>query len=413
MPPVRASEARWQTASALLAALRREPGITRAAVAQRLNLSSGSATEITARLREAGLLAEEPARARGRGRPTTVLRPHPDGPLVLVVDLRHGDWRSTLVGVDGRPAGVTVRTHDGGSPGVVLADVRRVVDRAVRRYGRRLRAVSVAVAGTVRRGRLVQASTLGWGAVDLTGLTADTGLALLVGNDATLAGVAETRTGAARAAHTVLHLAVEVGIGGALVVGGQPVEGSGGAGGEYGHLPFGDRALSCPCGARGCWDLEIDGRALARRLGEDPGADPRGYAHEVLARAGGGGAGGSGGGGSGGGRAGGGRAGGGEVRARDAVRAVAGALGAGIAGLVNAHAPDLVTLGGLAGPLRAAAPPEFEAAYLGGLMAFHREDPPPIRVAVHGAAGAVHGAAAVGLDLVTGEAALAEWASTA
>ena len=386
MPPVRtarASEARWQTASEVLSLLRSEPGITRAAMAQRLNLSSGSATEITARLRDAALVTEEPAHVRGRGRPTTVLRPHPDGPLVLVVDLRHGDWRWTLVGVDAALADVAVRPHDGRDPDAVLAAARRVVDRVRTRHGRRLRAVSVAVAGTVRHGRLLQASTLGWGAVDLTGLTAGTDLALLVGNDATLAGVAETRTGAARSAHTALHLAVEVGLGGALVVGGRPVEGLGGAGGEYGHLPFGDRSLACPCGARGCWDLEIDGRALARHLGEDPGADPRAYAFGVLASS--------------------------DDRTLRAVRTVAAALGAGIAGLVNAHAPELVTLGGLAGPLRSAAPDAFGAAYSDGLMAFHREAPPPVVVAAHGADGALHGAAAVGLDRVTREAALAEW----
>jgi predicted NBD/HSP70 family sugar kinase len=390
MPAVRASEARWQTASQLLALVRREPGITRAALAQRLNLSSGSATEIAARLREVRLLAEEPALARGRGRPTTVLRPHPDGPLVLVVDLRHGEWRWAPAGIDGRLSAVAARPHDGRDPDAVLAAVRRMVDQQRTRYGRRLRAVSVAVAGTVRHGRLLQASTLGWGAVDLTRLTAGTELALLVGNDATLAGVAETRTGAARAAHTALHLVVEVGIGGALVVGGRPVEGLGGAGGEYGHLPFGDRSLSCPCGARGCWDLEIDGRALARHLDEDAGADPRAYAHAVLARAAAS-----------------------DRRAVEAVRTVVAALGAGIAGLVNAHAPELVTLGGLAGPLRAAAPTEFRRAYLDGLMTFHREAPPPVVLATHGAAGAMHGAAAVGLDGVTREAALAAWAAEA
>jgi predicted NBD/HSP70 family sugar kinase len=261
-----------------------------------------------------------------------------------------------------------------------------LVEEAHDRHPRRLRAVSVAVAGTVRDGRLTQASTLGWGPVDLTGLTGGTGLDLLVGNDATLAGVAETRTGAAREARTALHLTVEVGIGGALVVDGRPVVGSGGAGGEYGHLPFGDRSVRCPCGARGCWDLEVDGRALARHLGEDAGGDPRGYAYAVLDRVSH------------------------SVRAALAVRAVATALGAGIAGLVNAHDPDLVTLGGLAGPLRAAGRAGFDAAYLDGLMTFHRQAPPPIRHAVHGAAGALHGAAAVGLDHITNEHALAAWA---
>ena len=84
----------------------------------------------------------------------------------------------------------------------------------------------------------------------------------MVGNDATLAGLAEARTGAARGAATALHLIVAVGIGGTLVVNGDPVTGSQGAAGEYGHVPFADPSMVCPCGARGCWDLTVDGRAI-------------------------------------------------------------------------------------------------------------------------------------------------------
>ena len=131
----------------------------------------------------------------------------------------------------------------------------------------------------------------------------------------------------------------------------RPLGGAGGTAGEYGHVPFGDRGLACPCGARGCWDLEVDGRALARHLGDPPPADPRSYARHVLDRAAR------------------------DPTARRAAAAVAVALAAGIAGLVNAHDADVVTLGGLAGPLRAAACTEFDAAYTAGLMTLQRADP--------------------------------------
>lgn len=87
---------------------------------------------------------------------------------------------------------------------------------------------------------------------------------MLIGNDATLAGVAEARRGAASSAGTVLYLTIEVGVGGVLVDHGRPMVGATGAGGEFGHVPFGDPSLDYPCGARGCWDLEVDGRAMAR-----------------------------------------------------------------------------------------------------------------------------------------------------
>jgi predicted NBD/HSP70 family sugar kinase len=375
---------RWHGALAVLAEMRRTPGTTRAAVAQQLRLSSGSATEITARLRELALLTETPAAATGRGRPTTVLAPHPDGPVVLAIDLRWEDWRCAVAGLDGRPTVLDAAQHASREPAQVLESVGRAVRRVHARLGDRVRAVAVAVAATVQQGRVTQASSLGWGPVDLTPLGLP-GIPLRIDNDATLAGVAEARDGAGAGAGTALHITVEVGLGGTLVVDGRPVRGATGAGGEFGHLPFGDRALRCPCGALGCWDLTVDGRALARYLGEPAPPDPRTYAQAVLERT--------------------------DPAAQAAVARAAASLGTGVAGLVNAVDPEVVTLGGLAAPLRAAAAPAFAEAYADGLMAFRRAAPPQVRAAALGDDGALHGAAATALDAVLTEESLSTWAS--
>jgi predicted NBD/HSP70 family sugar kinase len=72
---------------------------------------------------------------------------------------------------------------------------------------------------------------------------------------------------------------------------------------------------------------------------------------------------------------------------------VAAALGRGIAGLINGVDADLVTLGGLGVDLLAVAPDELQAAYLAGLMAYRRDDPPPIVPTVLGEDGPIAGAA--------------------
>ncbi|RJL32237.1 ROK family transcriptional regulator [Bailinhaonella thermotolerans] len=371
----------------MLAEVRRTPGVTRAEIARRLRLSSGLATELCARLRELRLLTEEPAPARGRGRPTTVLRAHPEGPLVAVLELRQEDWRSAVASLDGAVRLVeTVRHGPGHGPADVLAAMRSGLDRVRRGRERRVRAVSLSVPAPVRGGRLVENSTLRWRAVDFADLAAGTGAPLLVGNDAILAGVAETRTGAAVGAAVAVHLILEAGIGGALILDGRPMEGAHGTAGEFGHMPFGDRSLRCLCGARGCWDVVVDGNALARSLGDPTPSDVRTYTETVLARAASG-----------------------DVRAGRAVRDAAVALASGLAGLANAHDPDVITLGGLAAPLRAAARDAFDAAYLDGLMSFHRAAPPPVLDAAHADDGSLHGAAAVGLDHITTESALATW----
>ncbi|MFG1628812.1 ROK family protein [Kribbella sp. NPDC049227] len=384
MTPVRRGQ--WQTASDVLVRMSRQPGITRAAVARELRLSTSSATEVTARLRDVRLLTEAPAPSQGRGRPTTVLRAHPQGPVALALDLRQGSWRSAVVTLDGSFLEQQSRRHRSRRSQVVLSNLQEEVERAHGQYGARLRVVSLAAPGTIRDNRLMQAPTLDWAELDLETVTARTGVPLLAGNDATLSGVAEARTGAAAGAGTALHLIVEVGLGGTLIIDGVPAQGASGAGGEYGHVPFGDRSRSCPCGARGCWDLDIDGRALARHLKETAPDDPYAYAEAVLRRT--------------------------DRAAARAVAKVVTALGTGIAGLVNAHDPDVVTLGGLAIPLRAAAETSFEQAYLAGLMTFHRSSPPPVLSATHQPDGPLRGAAALALDHLTSEPSIATWAAS-
>ena len=173
--------------------------------------------------------------------------------MVAALDVSHDAWRLAIGAIGG---GLTLlrRERHGRDAERVLADARRALDDARRDLGPRLRAVGVALPGTISAGRLLQASHLGWQDLDIAAaLRLDAGLPVLVGNDATLGGVAEARRGGGRGAALALHLTVEVGIGGALLDHGRPIGGSTGTGGEFGHLPFGDPARPCPCG--GSWLL--------------------------------------------------------------------------------------------------------------------------------------------------------------
>jgi predicted NBD/HSP70 family sugar kinase len=276
-----------------------------------------------------------------------------------------------------------------GDFGAVLAPIAAEIGAIYRRKSKRLRAIAVSAAGPISGAKLGQFTPRGWNDVDLSTLSekipARAGIPLLLGNDATLAGLAEVRTGAARSATTALYLMVAEGIGGTLVVNGEPLTGQHGAAGEYGHVPFGDHGLICPCGARGCWDLTVDGRALARHLGDAPPDDAVAYVHDLIGRPNRG------------------------AKTQKAFEAVAASLGGGIGAFVNVHDPEVVTLGGVAAILRAAAPDAFDNAYRDGLMAFRKSSPPPVRDAEHGEDGPLHGAVALALDHITTAAGLADW----
>jgi predicted NBD/HSP70 family sugar kinase len=357
-------------AAALLETVHAQPGLTRAAASQRLGLGTGAATELVARLVTRELLAEQPAPPTGaRGRPTRRLTAHPAGPLVLAAAISHESWRIDAVELGGRSVASVAARHDGGEAARVLGAMADAAARLRRRLPGRVRGLGVSVPGTVLDGHTLDASYLGWSGVDLRVLWPGAGL-FAADNDATLGALAESRRGAAAGAALSLHVRLDAGLGGAIVEHGRLLAGARGVAGEFGHMPFGDPAVRCPCGARGCWGTAVDGTALARELGRPAPRDPVTYSAAVLARA---------------------AAGSGPERA--AVSVVTRALGRGVAGLVNAMDPDLVTLGGLAPDLAAAAAADLRASYEAGLMRFRRDAAPPVIPAGLGADGPLTGAA--------------------
>ncbi len=360
----------------LLRLVHARPGITRAAAARTLGVGTGAATEVVSRLSQASLLAEAPATPSGaRGRPTTALLPHPAGPVLAAAAVTHEAWRVDVVELGGRTLESRRAGHDGRDGDEVIATVAAAVAELRRRYGGRLRGLGISVPGPVSRRLVLDATTLNWHDVDLTRAWPAPAAApqvLVAGNDATLAAAAESRRGAAVGASVALHLRVEAGLGGAVVDDGKVLVGALGAAGEFGHMPFGDPAVVCPCGARGCWGTAVDGSALARLLGQPPPQDAVSYARRVIAAEG--------------------------AAERRAVRIAAAALGRGIAGLVNGLDPDLVTLGGVGVDLLAAAPRELDVAYRAGLMGFRRAAPPPVVPVALGDDGPIAGAAEAAWD---------------
>jgi predicted NBD/HSP70 family sugar kinase len=131
--------------------------------------------------------------------------------------------------------------------------------------------VGVAIPGAVRRrdGLVRFAPNLGWVDEPLGVMLADRldPLPVWIGNDADLGLLGEHRRGVARDVDDVVFIVGKIGVGGGLVVGGRPLVGAGGYAGEVGHMVVRPDGHTCRCGARGCWETEIGGPAVARALG--------------------------------------------------------------------------------------------------------------------------------------------------
>jgi predicted NBD/HSP70 family sugar kinase len=253
------------------------------------------------------------------------------------------------------------------------------------------------VPATVSGTRLAQAPNLGWNDIDLSRLWPGdrNGRSFLAGNDASFAAVAEARRGAAAGAGSVLHLFLQTGIGGAVIEDGRLLLGATGTAGEFGHMPFGDPAQPCRCGAQGCWNTTCDGFALARALGQPEPADEVSYIRQVLVLA---------------------RAtpsaDGTRPAELDAIQRAARSVGSGAAGLVNAFDPDIVTIGGLGPDLLDAAGDHLYPAYLAGLMHFRASAPPPLVPARLGDDAPLIGAAEEAFSAVLTDHGLQSWTSS-
>jgi glucokinase len=98
-------------------------------------------------------------------------------------------------------------------------------------------------------------------------LEATLGHAVVVGNDASCAALAEWRLGAGRGVDELVLVTLGTGIGGGLVQGGRLQVGANGFAGEIGHMTVQRHGIACPCGRRGCWERYASGSGLATLSG--------------------------------------------------------------------------------------------------------------------------------------------------
>ncbi|WP_199444055.1 ROK family protein [Umezawaea beigongshangensis] len=310
--------------------------LTRAEATTSLGLARSVVGDAVADLEELRLIVVRqaaPTGTAGRGRPSPLLVPAPDGPVVVAAHVGVGTARLRVVRLGGEFVGELASLPvDRAAPAerTLTALAARAAELA-REAGGPWAGLAVGTGGMVRHGVVRSALHLGWTtepvpAEELLARQLPPGVSASVAHECSLAALAERRRGAGRGAGSVLVLTCEhTGIGGALLPDGPTAVGHAL---EAGHLVVDDRGPQCPCGQRGCLELFADGRALLREAGVTDTGDAA-LVQAVL-----------------------GRAARGEPGPLAAARRVAERLGIGAASLVNVLDPDVVVL---TGPLKALA----------------------------------------------------------
>ncbi|MGD3109112.1 ROK family protein [Streptomyces sp. YGL11-2] len=321
-----------------------EGPLSRPGVAARIGLTRAGVAPLVDALLRAGLLVETgPAATGGRGRPGSELAIGDRGPAGIGAEIGVDHLAVCAVDLRGRVrarvAADAANRHS--EPGPVLRRLSALVAEVrtgIAAEGLRPAGLAVAVPGLVARGSttVVHAPNLGWRDADLApALAPEYGagaIPLTVENEANLGALAELRLGGGTGGPTppdFLHVSAEIGIGAAVVVGGQLLRGARGFAGELGHVPVHPEGRPCDCGGRGCLEQYAGERAVLRAGGLSPeraaaGRPGPGAAVALLAR----------------------RAADGDAATVRALHEAGTALGIALAGAVNLLDPRTVVLGG-------------------------------------------------------------------
>lgn len=108
---------------------------------------------------------------------------------------------------------------------------------------------------------------IGWENIDVASLMEkQMSLPVVVGNDANLMGLGETKYGAGRGCTHVVFLTVGTSIGGAVIIDGKLFNGYANRGTELGHVPLIANGEHCACGAVGCLEYYASTSALTKRF---------------------------------------------------------------------------------------------------------------------------------------------------
>ena len=272
--------------STILRELHGSGPLSRSDLVTRTGLTRSAIRALIGELAAGNLVVEGPATLDGTpGRPSPVVRPFAEGAAVLALEIAVDTLAVAAVGLGGTvlihrriplPPGRTGLDEIVESLAELAATVRAELPADTELVG-----AAVAVVGIVRRsdGMVSMSPNLGWRdeplGERLTAALARTlgpGLPLAFANESDLAALAEHRRGAARGVDDVVLIWGSIGVGGGLIIDGEPLVGDAGYGGEVGHIPVNPDGRSCRCGSFGCWETEVGGHAVLRRAGYPPEA---------------------------------------------------------------------------------------------------------------------------------------------
>ena len=264
----------------VLEAIRRTPGITRAEIADRTNLTRGTVTNTVNELMRRNLVEESGKRITDRGQPPIELRIRPNTGYTIGVHHAYRLINVAVTDIDGTILWTDRATLEPGDPvptidriaEVTLANIARLEQRKQHLVG-----VGFATFGPID----LAAGTVSppiygeaWQHQPLRRMLADRiGQRVWMDNDATCATIGEFWYGDASIYDDFLHVYFGYGLGGGMFLGGRVRRGASFNAGEVGHVIVDSQGSPWFHGPAGSFESEASLLRLERDLGAPPPHD--------------------------------------------------------------------------------------------------------------------------------------------
>jgi predicted NBD/HSP70 family sugar kinase len=258
--------------------LLRERGVmSRVEIAEASGLSPATVNRLVSRLTREHLIVFDSHAPSTGGRPPRLVRYNARIESVIVIDVGATETRGAVADLDGvflsRESQRTNADDVGAGGGQSVHDLLALVDHLMAdAIERRLRprGIAIGVPSVVKPGGIVEwAPALGWREMALGDLVRSrAGLPTFIENDVNLLALGEHRRGAGVGTHTMVALAIEAGLGGALIIEDQLYRGANSAAGEVGYMLTGRESLDHLYPGFGDLEGRIAGFALAQRAAD-------------------------------------------------------------------------------------------------------------------------------------------------
>ena len=163
---------------------------------------------------------------------------------------------------------IPTRTQNGGEqilPDVASFILEKIEERKIPKD--EIQGIGIGVPGPVTpEGVVLKCINLGWGVRNIAKeMEERTGFAVKAGNDANVAALGEMWKGGGKGKKNLIMVTLGTGVGGGVVIDGNMIAGSSGAGGEFGHMKVNPHETeSCGCGKCGCLEQYASATGIVR-----------------------------------------------------------------------------------------------------------------------------------------------------